>query len=404
MVKKLLRYLTEGNTFFVLEIFEVQDQPLFCLQKIQLKKGELEVVAVNTATTLEDILPVVEKKKPLLITLNTAQVLKKSQQAADTDHPEVMVTNAFPNLQLDNFYYQLFTHQGHAVISIAKKAYVDDCLEQFKNLGLPAFRLSLGLGEMTSMVGLALGAITGSNFELHWQNDPHKVITPLSQLQTGHLALNGLSLQYTQVLGFAQLLSHLGAGKSISNLSQVNTRLQNELSNTRVFDFGLKATLGCFVCLLLANFLVFQYYHNKNQELEASLASGQLQDKSVQQLSKRVALKEERLKVLRHSKDSKTSWYLDQLGKSVPNSVSLGSVEFQPLLVPLRSNKPVALHQGSLQISGVTHNKIAFTDWSDTLESQSWVERIEVVGYNYRSNASANFTLNLILSATEYEK
>ena len=404
MFKKLLRYLTEGNTFFVLEICEIQDNELFCLQKIVLQKGELEVITTKTGNTLEAILPLVEKKKPLFIALNTAQVVKKSKQTASDERIEAMVLNAFPNLNLDNFYYQLFVHSGTAVISIAKRSYVATCIAQFKKSGIPPFYLSLGPGEMGSITGLAPDGIVASNFKLNWQNDPNTVFTPLSQLQTGHLQLGGLRLQQFQVLGFAQLLSHFGSKRSISNLAECNTGLQNEARNTRIFDFGVKVTLGFFMLLLLTNFLAFNYYHTKNQELASNLASSQLQEQSLQELKKSAALKAERLEVLRHSKDSKTSLYLDELGKSVPQSVLLGSIEFQPLLLPLRSNKPITLRQGSLQISGVTHDKMAFTDWSDALESQSWVHQIEVVDYHYISNVSANFTLNLVLHATEYEK
>ena len=71
---------------------------------------------------------------------------------------------------------------------------------------------------------------------------------------------------------------------------------------------------------------------------------------------------------------------------------------YQPLAVPVRENKAIETKKNIIQISGITNDKIAFTVWSDTLEAQKWVSKIEIINYEYLSNASANFTINIELN------
>ncbi|MEM8507816.1 MAG: hypothetical protein AAF717_08300 [Bacteroidota bacterium] len=404
MLKRLLHYITEGNTFFVLEIYERQAKQLFSFQKVVLAKGELEVIVTRTSANLEAILPLVEKKKPLLLTLNTANVLSKVIPATAGSQPELWVTTAFPNLPLDHFYYQLFQHHATTVISIAKKEYVAQYLEQFKKLGIPVYTVSLGLAALRAIVNYADEGITGSNFELQWKNGQPMRYTPLIAQRSDKMDIGGFLLESEQLLGFAQVLDLFDQEKKVSNSAECNHKLQNEIKNLRLFDFGIKTALAFFIALLLSNFLLFNYYHSKNQALEASLASNQLQEQSFTALKERVSAKEERLEVLQHSKDSRASWYLDELGKSIPGSIRLTTVHFQPLSLPVRSNAVIVLQERHLQVSGITYDRIAFGNWSESLENRSWINTIEVVDYNYVSNSAANFTLNLVLDATEFEK
>ena len=130
------------------------------------------------------------------------------------------------------------------------------------------------------------------------------------------------------------------------------------------------------------------------------MASNALQDKSLRQLKERIATKEEKLKVLAGSRHSRTTFYLDELGKDLPHSIWLAKMEYQPLLVPVRENKPIETRKDNLQVSGITNDKVAFAVWSDNLETQKWVEKIKIIDYEYISNSSANFTVNIVLHET----
>ena len=398
MFKKLVRHITEGNTYQGLEIFDFSGKETFSLLKLRQKKGELDLLDSLTCEKLDELLPRIDKKAPLFVTFNSAKVLKKNVQSEAKNNPELLLVNAFPNLELDNFYYQVAQAGANAIVCISKKEHIDWYLEQLQKMGINPFQISLGLSEMDALSGHVDGTLIGSNFEVYFENSSLIGFNPSINPDSKNTTIGGLPLEREHILPFSQLLGYLSAKPKISNLSSVNSEHANNFKNLRIFDFGIKTTLGFFLVLLLGNFFAFNHYHTENQQLESNLANGSLQDSSIKQLSQRVSAKEERFNMLTKSKNSKTSLYFDKLGMGIPPSIYLGDMQIQPLLFPIRKDKPIELQEQALQVSGVTNDKNAFTVWSDNLETQDWVHRVEIMDYEYISSSSANFTLNLVLN------
>ena len=66
-------------------------------------------------------------------------------------------------------------------------------------------------------------------------------------------------------------------------------------------------------------------------------------------------------------------------------------------LAAVRDDKLIQLKENALKIAGITNDKVQFTVWSDNLEMKEWVNKVEIVDYEYISNSSANFTINIVL-------
>ncbi|MAU26265.1 MAG: hypothetical protein CMH45_02525 [Muricauda sp.] len=400
MLKKWIKHIVESNSYFGLEIYESGGEEWFSLLKVEQQNGELEVALELTTNKMNEVMGHLDKKSPLFLTLNTSQVLKK-QVANDTEgNHELLVVNAFPNLELDNFYYQIHNNHNKGLVAIGKKEYVDWYLEQLQKLGLSTFSVALGVVPMEHIASFLEGAVEGSNFMMEFRDGRLANFSSGAETVDKTYTINGLSVGNKQLLSFSHILGHLMGASPISNLRNKNTQLANEFKNMRFFDVGLKAAIGFFLVLLLVNFLLFNHYRKENEELQSSLASNALQDKSLRQLKERIATKEEKLKVLAGSRHSRTTFYLDELGKDLPHSIWLAKMEYQPLLVPVRENKPIETRKDNLQVSGITNDKVAFAVWSDNLETQKWVEKIKIIDYEYISNSSANFTVNIVLHET----
>lgn len=401
MFKKLVKHITEGNSYFGLEIFEVNGKEYFTLLQMNLKKGELEVELEKTSDRLEELLEYINAKAPLFLTLNTSKVLKKEvSQEVQTNH-ELSVINAFPNLELDNFYYQLMNSEHTGIVAISKKEYVDWYIEQLSKIGINPISLSLGIAPIKNISSFFKGRITGSNFNAQIEDGNISGLELESQLENETIDLDGISLHKNSLLGFSSIIGHLQQLLQNNNLQSMNSKLKNDLYNSRVFDFGIKFALLFFLVVLLGNFLIFSSYNSKNQSLESTLLVDGQNDQALKNVKERVLAKEERVKTLANSKNSKTSFYLDEIAKGLPKSIWLSDMRFQPLLFPVRNDKPIEFNSGSLEISGIINDKIAFTVWSDNLEMQKWVNKVEIIDYEYISSSSANFTVNIVLNEVQ---
>ncbi|MEM9001573.1 MAG: hypothetical protein AAGB24_15025 [Bacteroidota bacterium] len=403
MLKKWIQHIVEGSNYYGLEVYERNGKAQWSLLKLEQKRGELHIRSEKTTANLKALPALIDIKHPLFLTINTAQVLKKEIFEEARGNHELSVVNAFPNLELDNFYYQILNANENSIVAISKKDYVDWYVDQLHKIGLKPFSIVLGVAQIHTIGQFFNGSIPASNFNVTFKDGT------LQQFETRDtdttvnepLEINGMRINSAHVLPFCHILAHLQQTEQVSNLADKNRTHQLAFKNQRAFHFGLKAALSFFFLLLLGNFLVYHHYQNKNETLVATLVSHENQSTAFQQLQKRVAAKEEKLVKLSNSKSSKTTYYFDEVGKGLPHSIWLSDMQYQPLLSPVQLKKPIATTKNNLQISGITNDKIAFTVWSDNLEMQDWASRVEILDYEYISNASANFTINIVLNESK---
>lgn len=401
MFGAIAKHIVEGNSYFGLEIFQANDRELFSLLQMKLKKGELEVVLEKTSEDLKELVPLINSKAPLFLTINTSKVLKKETLKGGQGEAQHIVIDAFPNLELDNFYYQILHGVANDVVAISKKDYVELYLKKLENIGLKPYSLVLGASQITNIQGFIKGELTGSNFTV----SINEIGIDQFKLSNEHLPesieLEGITVNSNSLLSFAHIIGHLQNAVQVNNLVSKNNLFDNDFKNRRVFDFGIKSSVLIFLVLLLGNFLLFNTYHSKNQMLESSLIAEGQNDNALVNLKKRVLLKEERVNALASSKNSNTSYYLDEIAKRLPKSIWLSDMKFQPLLFPVRNDKPIDFNKNNLEISGIINDKIAFTVWSDNLETEKWVDKVEIIDYEYISSSSANFTINIVINEVQ---
>jgi Tfp pilus assembly protein PilN len=398
MFKKLVTHIVEGKTYFGLEIFEAYGKEFFSLLQLTLKKGELEVVLEKKSEKLDELIPLLNLKAPLFLTINTSKVLKKEVEDSVQDNHELLVVNAFPNLELDNFYYQILKGAKSNIVAISKKEYIDWYVNQLQKMGLSPFSLVIGTAQIDNIKRFVNGEIAGSNFMVSLDDKGINDFELKPETQTNTINLDGIAIQNNSLLNFSHIIGYLQKATQLNNLSLLNGNLRNEFKNLKIFDVGVKASLLFFLVLLLSNFLIFDNYHSKNQKLETNLIVEGQNDNTLQEVKKRILTKEEQLKILSSAKNSRTSYYLDEIAKGLPKSIWLNDIKYQPLVNPVRNDKIIEFNNNNLEISGIINDKIAFTVWSDNLEMQKWIDKVEIIDYEYISNSSANFTVNLVLN------
>ena len=237
MLSPFLKKTTLGSIYQGLEIFEADGKDSYALLILENRKGELEVVAAHLVDKLEGLLTLVDRKKPLFVTLNTAKVLKKQIPTEAKNNGELLVINAFPNLELGNFHYQILESSEQSVVSIGKKQHIDQYLEQLGKIGLRPFQVSLGISNAQLFEGLTSGVLVGSNFKIAINGSHFQEYRGISINEGESLNFNGISLQNWHLLGFAQILAFLQKTLPTSNLGGMNKVLQIDFKNKRWFDF-----------------------------------------------------------------------------------------------------------------------------------------------------------------------
>src|SRR5690606_34978314 len=105
-LKERIRHIIEGSTYQGLEVFEQGQTVHYSFLKLKRSKGELTVLTDTNSGSLDTFIAEINTKNPLVLVINTSKVLKKQIAMEVQGSPQQWVARAFPNLDLDNFYWQ----------------------------------------------------------------------------------------------------------------------------------------------------------------------------------------------------------------------------------------------------------------------------------------------------------
>ncbi|WP_036384443.1 hypothetical protein [Muricauda sp. MAR_2010_75] len=400
-MKHWFQNIREGCTFQGLEVFEVDNTAFFSLLNVKRTKSELVTVYEGLFENLEELVSYVNKKQPLLLTINTAKVLKKQIPLDIKGTPEQWVSIAFPNLSLENFYYEVLDSKELRVVSLSKKEHIVHFLETLQSHGIIPCSVSLGVSGIGNCLSyFTETTVRGSNFELSKHGGSEVAMDVINSTRKARLELNGLTLSNISLLSFSNILGHLGKVPKASNLLSFNEELGNNFQNSRLFDVSVKWGLGIFLAILLSNFLLFSHYHNKTMGME-TLASIEQQNNTLKILKSKVVEKENRLKTLLGSASSSSTYYLDQIAKELPNSILLENMDYQPLSKPVRDNNVIEVLEHVIMVAGNSNDKTEFSQWTESLETKSWVDKVEIIGYEYVTKSMDSFTLKITSNEVE---
>lgn len=401
ILKDWVRHIMEGNVYQGLEIFEKDNLISYSFLRVTQKNGELLISVENTFEKVDELAKLITKKAPLLLAVNTSKVLKKQVDTDTKGNTESWVSQAFPNLELDNFYYQILDSLLFKMVAISKKEHIDQLLKTLEEHHIEPTSVSLGITNLENIIPYLKGfPILGSNFELRKENNHELQFKATDSFEKVPVEINGLVLSNTSLLPFSNILGYLGKDHKESNLILINGQSENRFKNNRFFDFGLKIGLGSILALLLLNFLAFSHYRKKTQAME-TVSSLEQQSITLNTIRKRVSEKESRLKMLLSSSNSRTTFYLDRIAHEIPNNIQLDEMAYQPLIRPISEKKSIEVLKNSILISGKTNNKVAFSQWTDLIEHKNWVGKVEILGYEYVSKISDKFTLKIQLNEVD---
>ncbi len=92
---------------------------------------------------------------------------------------------------------------------------------------------------------------------------------------------------------------------------------------------------------------------------------------------------------------SKASWYLDQVGREVPESVTLTEIQWQPVSKNIKKETLIETKLQTMIIKGISHKGDDFSTWLSLLEELDWVDNMLINSYGSGKKISTSFELEI---------
>lgn len=396
MIKKLIQNITEGSTYSGVEITNTENGNDYYFLELKKTKSELIVSKSLILKSLDRLKPLLKKTTPIFICFNNDVVLTKELSNYSSSTNTALVNKAFPNLDIKDFYWELIQRQDHTIVSIARKESIDSILGNFKELQIHPFQIALGITSLTHITSY----INEENINLL------KYTVGLKEQQLVKLStnenpieqfyeINGLKISNYNLLGFSQILGYLNKNDRFTNLTDSNFNFENIIKNERIFQITGKIALTFFGLLLLLNFLGYNHYFTTVNELNTTLMASNSQKDKLMALENLVKKKQDRVDIISNATNSRTTYYLDVLGESVPKSILLESMGYQPLSKRIQIKKPILLEKKVIIISGISKDIDEFSEWVEKLGNLSWITSVETLDFDYVNENTSDFLIEI---------
>ena len=389
MIKQLLTY---GNTFCAVEhsFTENATEEIHFLQLKKTKK-ELLIEAKEHFSSIEEALVNHKAQKHLFLIINNQQVLFKKIKETHPNH-ELIVKKAFPNIKLSEFFYEVSQQQESSFVAICRKEYVDKLIQEYSVNGVSIINFSLhNLAFEFITPYLNQSEIKTSNALITFadntvENIEKKLVTE------EEYTINNLQISNKYVLPLAGIISYFSnTANSQNNYTDLQQVLQKNYTSKRFYILGFKIALGTIFFVLLTNFVFFSQARKQLVTLTTQIEANTSYKNTLLQLKDRVDKKNELANSLTSLSTSKTSWYLNELGKSVPNTLQLNEIKFQPLVKSIKKNKEILVDKNKIIIKGSSKNNQDFSNWIAKLELENWIDTVVVISHGTGKQTTSTF-------------
>jgi len=92
------------------------------------------------------------------------------------------------------------------------------------------------------------------------------------------------------------------------------------------------------------------------------------------------------------------SFYLDEIGRTVPKNINLHELNVFPLESKLKNKHKIEVDKESIRISGSTADNEVLDDWIEKMDRFEWIKSIELLNYLKNEQERADFKLIIRVS------
>lgn len=354
--------------------------------------ASLDQVLWTVVENTEELIKKAGKNLPYVVHFSGFGVLSRIAENVSNYRESLLVTGGE-----DDFYFSSYELKGTVGVSFIRKSLVEPLLETLSTQKV--FLWGVHTGPVPLIRLLSENSQLQLDFVIELANGDLKKL----ERNTGdvkRLATDSgfLDTDAAYVHALQQLTDepseHYHQGLDDARFAQTKADYKEFV---RFVKLGI-GILGFFLIALVGNYFYVNHLNNVAAQLETDIAGyGEnlaLSDRLQQEKQRKLVLVEN--SGIQSAKY--VSFYLDEIGASVPAAIQLSSLETFPLLEPLKPKRKVELNPKHLTITGFSGSSKVLDDWMEALERKKWITGVELINYVRINDQKATFQLLVKIS------
>lgn len=386
-----------GKQYLGIEIFSNDKVEKINAMLVSKHNGELSVTEYYKFDAVSELTLDKSKNAPVVVTVNTDKVLIKEIDIVEKNDI-ILVKKAFPNLNLDEFYYDIWRLTDKSIISIVRKNYLDDLINNLKStLKLKVATVFIGISTIKSITNYIRENtidLKGRSFDKI--NNSLQINTSFDNQNT--YEINGIKINAEDLLSFSAIVSFIISDFGSGSIFELNTIIKNEFLQEATFKTISRYTVFTLLVVLLINYVFFTHYFNSYQELTLKNELDKTNQSNLELLKKSVLEKEKKVKEIALSSSEKTTVKVNEIATSIPNTILLEELQFQPVEKKGSNEKLTLFHENDIEIKGVTTDNEEFTNWIELLSKKDFIKKVTILDFGKNENEELVFKISIGLN------
>ena len=398
MIQKLISYLTYGNRFYSVEQTLVNANATYCGIGLKKTKNKVDIEDSFQADNLQTVSKAIPKGKAVFLVINNDAVITKKVDSHETETFK-LVLQAFPNIKIEDFYYEVLKQEHSHFVSICRKTYVDELLKDYKQHNITIVDVSLGNLMITTIAGfISEDTFRTSNATITKKDNAIQSIAVNRHVSNTSYDVNGTVLKANQLISFSSALNLITSSKHIESVfGDTQQQLVTHFKEKQFFTQFIKLGLSFLFVLLLGNFFLFNSYYDKVNELKETAQVLATSKTRVIHLNEKVLKMQKQVDDVLKSNASHSSFYANAIITSLPQEIILSELNYQPLLKKIKVKKAIENDINVLLVSGTSLDNVRVSDWISELETTDWVNHIEIINFDDKSKARSSFSFKIYI-------
>lgn len=351
-------------------------------------------------TSLSDSTIQLDKKWPVALTIAGKGILtKKIQTSLST--PEETLSKAIPNADYDQFCFESIAMEKQTVVTLARKDFIAKQVESIEAERFQVLFLSLGVSTVQYLLPIlpveqATCAYGDQKFRLE-HNQLFGIEKGIIEENTSQILGNN-TISAKVLPAFSTALGLFVSQQTAFFPADYLNEKQESYNYQKLFQFTGWAMLLSLLSLLLINFMAFSWLGQKNSEQTITLSYHKKQLAQLQTLRADIADKQSFFNGNNILKSSKTSFYADDIGASLPDGIRLGDVAIFPVASDKKSRKEKKTYERHLiRLKGESQRSTILNGWIKDLKAKEWVDKVKVLPYEERKDGTGVFELEVFV-------
>ena len=397
MLKNFWTYLKYGKHFCGVEHCGDHKDDVLNASLLVRSKKELNIHASFKETSIEAMATKLPKHQHLTLSVNNEKILSKTLKSDHTEGMKLVYT-AFPNINLDDFYFEIHSQNNNHFINVCRKDYINSLVETYAKHKLYVLNISLENHSVINLIDfINEDTIFSSNAKIVVE-DTAVIKIEKAEVPLQNYEVNGINVTNQQLLSFSAALQPiLNNNSTKTNFSTKKNQLVDAYKHRRFFHQFMKFG-GLFILgVLLVNFFVFNHYFESVNALKQVSEINQSTKNKIISLNETVSIKQKMVDDLLKSNGSKSSFYCDAIIQSLPKTVLLTDYSYQPLLRRIKEDRAIEVSEKKILVSGSSVQSADFSKWINHLEKINWIDNVAILEYRNTSAKKSEFKISIYI-------